>query len=495
MPEPHEPTPLEVMTPARALEAEQSAARPTLAAPAETTVGSITETAAQSSQDALGEAPSLLLAAIVGALLVWLLMRSLHARRVARVARELERIGAGGRDEDFRRLQDQLPGSWRDIPVAASRAARTVEAARSSLAARVRDLEAILQSTAAGFIAIDPTHRVLDLNQAAASWLGVDRANARGRLVQEIARHPQLNRLLDDAMAQAAPVERTVRLEGPSARELHALSEPLRDAAGRTLGLLLSLQDVTQLRRLEGLRSEFVANVSHELRTPITAIKGYVETLLQVGTDDPARARKFLEIVQRNTLRLSNLVEDLLALASLEQTTGVEGHPLEFVELSAREVLDEAVLLLGPTAEAKRIRLVSTGDSRLRVRANRTLLEQAMVNLLSNAIRYSPEATTVTLTARTARGMCELSVQDEGPGIAGKHLERIFERFYRVDRSRTSTAGGTGLGLAIVKHIAQAHGGSVEVESELGSGSRFSLRLPFIRSQAELEASAATPGL
>jgi two-component system phosphate regulon sensor histidine kinase PhoR len=296
-------------------------------------------------------------------------------------------------------------------------------------------------------------------------------------------------------MARAEPVERTVRLEGPSARELHALSEPLRDAAGRTLGLLLSLQDVTQLRRLEGLRSEFVANVSHELRTPITAIKGYVETLLQVGTDDPARARKFLEVVQRNTLRLSNLVEDLLALASLEQTTGVDGHHLELVAVSASEILNEALLLLGPTAEAKSIRLQTAGDLRLRMLANRTLLEQAIVNLLSNAIRYSPEKTTVTLAAREVRGVCELSVQDEGPGIAGRHLERIFERFYRVDRSRSSAAGGTGLGLAIVKHIAQAHGGSVEVQSELGAGSRFALLIPIARSEAEREASAAIPGL
>ena len=447
------------------------------------------------SEGSIASLPELVVAALAGALLAWFLMRSLHARRVARVARELERIGAGGRDEDFRRLQDQLPGSWREIPVAAARAARTVESARSSLAARVRDLEAILQSTAAGFIAIDPTHRVLDLNQAAATWIGVERTHARGRLVQEVARHPQLNRLLDDAMARAQPVERTVRLEGPTARELHALSEPLRDAAGRTLGLLLSLQDVTQLRRLEGLRSEFVANVSHELRTPITAIKGYVETLLQVGTDDPARARKFLEVVQRNTLRLSNLVEDLLALASLEQTTGVDGHHLELVAVSASEILNEALLLLGPTAEAKSIRLQTAGDLRLRMLANRTLLEQAIVNLLSNAIRYSPEKTTVTLAAREVRGVCELSVQDEGPGIAGRHLERIFERFYRVDRSRSSAAGGTGLGLAIVKHIAQAHGGSVEVQSELGAGSRFALLIPIARSEAEREASAAIPGL
>ncbi len=433
---------------------------------------------------------TLLAGALGGCFATWIWMRSVQSRRSTRIARDLDRIGGGASEEDFHRLQAMLPESWQELAAAGRRAVREVAQRESSLAARVRDLEAILHSTGSGFIAVDPTHRVLDLNPAAAEWLHASRDEARGRLVQEIARHPELNRFLNDAVTRREPLERTIRLAGPPDRELRVMSEPLRDAAGRTLGLLLSLQDVTHLRRLESLRSEFVANVSHELRTPITSIKGYIETLLQVGTDDPARARKFLEIVHRNTVRLSSLVEDLLSLASLEQLGG-EPESLEMAELAAREIVDAVVELLGPAAEAKRIALRVEADASVRVRANRTLVEQAVANLLSNAIRYSPEDTTVTLGVRALGEECEISVRDEGPGIAKRHRERIFERFYRVDRSRSTAAGGTGLGLAIVKHIANAHGGHVDVESEIGAGSRFALNLPRVPTSA----ASAIPGL
>lgn len=434
---------------------------------------------------------TLLAGALGGCFATWIWMRSVQSRRSARIARDIDRIGSGASEDDFHRLQALLPESWQELASAGRRAVREVAQRESTLLSRVRDLEAILHSTGSGFIAIDPTHRVLDLNPAAAEWLHASRDQARGRLVQEIARHPELNRFLNDAVTQSEPLERTIRLAGPPDRELRVMSEPLRDAAGRTLGLLLSLQDVTHLRRLESLRSEFVANVSHELRTPITSIKGYIETLLQVGTDDPARARKFLEIVHRNTVRLSSLVEDLLSLASLEQLGGSEPESLEMAELAAHELVDAVVELLGPAAEAKRIALRTVADPTVRVRVNRTLVEQAVANLLSNAIRYSPEDTTVTLGVRAVGEECEISVRDEGPGIAKRHVERIFERFYRVDRSRSTAAGGTGLGLAIVKHIAHAHGGHVDVDSELGAGSRFTLSLPRVPTTA----ASAIPGL
>jgi two-component system phosphate regulon sensor histidine kinase PhoR len=434
---------------------------------------------------------TLLVGGLGGGFATWIWMRSVEAKRSARIAREIDRIGAGATEEGFHRLQATLPETWQELAAAGRRAVREVAALESSLGSRVRDLEAILHSTASGFIAIDPTQRVLDLNPAAAEWLHVTRELGRGRLVQEIARHPELNRFLNDAVDRHESLERTIRLQGPPERELRVLSEPLRDPSGRSLGLLLSLQDVTQLRRLELLRSEFVANVSHELRTPITSIKGYIETLLQVGTEDPARVRKFIEIVHRNTVRLSNLVEDLLALASIEQIESNDVQRLEMIELPAMDVVREVASLLGPTAEAKRIHLDIKGDPEVRVRANRTLAEQAISNLLANAIRYSPEGTTVTLGVRAVGEECELSVRDEGPGIAKKHLDRIFERFYRVERSRTSASGGTGLGLAIVKHIAHAHGGHVDVVTEPGEGCCFTVRLPRVPTSA----ASAIPGL
>jgi two-component system, OmpR family, phosphate regulon sensor histidine kinase PhoR len=391
-------------------------------------------------------------------------------------------------EDEFGRLQDSLGSPWDRIAIAGRRALRVIAERDRAAASRLQELEAILYSTGSGFAALDAAHRVLDLNPAAAAWLGVSSSGAKGRLVQEVCRQPELNRFLDDAFEAKGTFERTIEITAPRPLILRAIGEPLRYSGGRTFVLLLSLQDVTRIRRLESLRSEFVANVSHELRTPITSIKGYVDTLLQVGLDDPTRARKFLEIVQRNTARLSALVEDLLALASLEQIRSDDSHGLEISTIRAGDIVNGVIELLGPAAEARGIRLLRDIDESISVLANATLAEQALSNLVSNAIRYSPDGSRVTLSVRpAARGgeardsgasMAEFSVTDEGPGIGPKHLERIFERFYRVDKARSSSMGGTGLGLAIVKHIAQALGGSVEVKSELGAGSRFSILLP-----------------
>jgi two-component system phosphate regulon sensor histidine kinase PhoR len=230
------------------------------------------------------------------------------------------------------------------------------------------------------------------------------------------------------------------------------------------------------MRRLESMRSEFAANVSHELRTPITNIKGYVETLLQVGIDDPERMRKFLEIVHRNTVRLSGIVEDILTLAFLEEPETKQSLTQD--PASARDIVGQVVEDLGSAASAKAIQVIVSVETERMVVANRSLIVQAMANLVSNAIKYSGERTTVRIRiADVGEAIC-LSVSDEGPGIAAKHLPRIFERFYRVDKARARSQGGTGLGLAIVKHIATIHGGRVEVTSQLGQGSTFSLFLP-----------------
>ena len=244
---------------------------------------------------------------------------------------------------------------------------------------------------------------------------------------------------------------------------------------------MISLVDVTRMRRLESMRSEFAANVSHELRTPITNIKGYVETLLQVGLEDPERMRRFLEIVHRNTVRLSGIVEDILTLAFLEEPEAKQS--LARTSIRATEIVQQVVEDLGSAANAKSIRVQispvgNTRVSEILILANRSLAEQALANLVSNAIKYSAEGTEVGIEISTEGPLIRIAVADQGPGIAAKHLPRIFERFYRVDKARARTQGGTGLGLAIVKHIASIHGGQVEVTSQVSQGSRFSLLLP-----------------
>lgn len=372
---------------------------------------------------------------------------------------------------------------------AAANAARDRDATIDRLERTTREQQAILESMSSGLLAIDPDQHLLRVNSAAATMLGIDDPDAvRGRLVQAVVRQPGLNRFLAEAIDAEGPTEAEFVIERvgrggraergePVRLTVQAVSEPLRDAAGHPAGLLVSLSDVTRIRRLESLRVDFAANVSHELRTPITNIKGYVETMLQVGVDDPEQSRRFLEIIRRNAQRLGAIIEDLLALARLEQPGGRE--TLEAVDAPLRQIVESARLHLEPAAQAKEIAIAVDVPSDLVMHVMPSLVEQAVANLVANAITYSPAGSTVRIVgAARDDGMAELSVIDNGPGIAPHHLPRIFERFYRIDKARSRDHGGTGLGLAIVKHIALAHGGRIDVESKPGAGSTFRLVLP-----------------
>jgi two-component system phosphate regulon sensor histidine kinase PhoR len=416
-------------------------------------------------------------AVVAGVVVGGLAYRATRARAKS-VTAALEQLSQRGSFDSIALAADALPDTWADAANALRRAARTLGEREAEHIGRLRDLEAILQSTTAGFIAVDPQQRVLHLNPAASTLLGIATTEVRGRLLQEITRHAELNRFLAMALSLNKGLEGDCVLQTTPPRHVHAVSEPLRDFSGRPVGMLISLQDVTRMRRLESLRSDFVANVSHELRTPITSIKGYVETLLQVGSGDPAQVRKFLEIVHRNTVRLSTLVEDLLSLASLEQTELADRSELATGSVDPATIVQTVVELLGPVAEARRITVRTRVEPGLRVVVNRVLAEQALSNLVSNAIRYAGEGTDVDIDVHRTGGVIAFDVTDRGPGIASMHLDRIFERFYRVDKARSSARGGTGLGLAIVKHIAQVHGGSVDVQSEVGVGSTFRLLFP-----------------
>jgi two-component system phosphate regulon sensor histidine kinase PhoR len=236
--------------------------------------------------------------------------------------------------------------------------------------------------------------------------------------------------------------------------------------------------DVTRLRRLESVRRDFVANVSHELKTPITAIKGSVETLLSGAMEEPQAAERFLHIVARQSERLEAIIDDLLALSRVEQDAEQDAVPLSLGEI--RPVLVAAQQACLPSADEKKVEIRLFCSTRLRGRINAPLLEQAVVNLLINAIKYSPSGGKVVVDAAQLEDQLMIKVQDWGSGIAAEHLPRIFERFYRVDPARSRKLGGTGLGLAIVKHIIQAHGGQVVVHSTPGEGSVFTLLLPTV---------------
>jgi len=241
--------------------------------------------------------------------------------------------------------------------------------------------------------------------------------------------------------------------------------------------LVLVLNDITHLKRLENIRKEFVANVSHELKTPITSIGGFVETLLDGAIEDKDTAQRFLHIIHNQVDRLSNIIEDLLTLSRLEQNESGQGIPFEHTELI--NPVQEAVSLCQRKASENNIEIRVDCEAGLKIFGNSRLVEQALFNLLNNAVKYCPEQSVVQLKAeRDPDGQVLLTVSDNGPGIPEADRSRIFERFYRVEKARSRDAGGTGLGLAIVKHIMITHGGSVELESGEGLGTSFLLRFP-----------------
>jgi two-component system phosphate regulon sensor histidine kinase PhoR len=247
------------------------------------------------------------------------------------------------------------------------------------------------------------------------------------------------------------------------------------------MGVLVVLHDVTRLHQLENVRRDFVANVSHELKTPITSIKGFVETLMDGAVENPEDARRFLSIISRQADRLNAIFEDLLSLSRIEQENERGGIGLE--ERSVGDVIDEALQSCLFHAQERQIELEKEYPENLKALINPNLLEQAIVNLVDNAIKFSESGQRVKVRAHVLDKSLEIQVIDSGKGIDRIHLPRIFERFYRVDKARTRREGGTGLGLAIVKHIAQAHGGFATVKSELGSGSVFSIHIPQLPSR------------
>ena len=350
------------------------------------------------------------------------------------------------------------------------------------------------QSMRDGLVVLDAHQHVLSANAAAARLLGFDPTAARGRLFQEISRIPEVNSMLEASYKDGQ--RRHGLLEPPTAPGsiVDAAIETLRDESNQAIGALLLIADVTSEQRLERMRSDFVANVSHELRTPITNIKGYIETIQQIGLADPGQVNRFLEIVERNASRLGALVEDLLSISFLESTNSKERVTMGSTPMNT--LIDWVDAELGPAAEARGVKLTRDIESDLQLHANPLLIEQAIGNLVSNAIRYAPRGSAIEISARTSESsantfnntanpsgtrMALITVADHGPGIPEKHLPRLFERFYRVDTARSREDGGTGLGLAIVKHIAMVHGGTVTVESAVGNGSRFCLAIPLAK--------------
>ena len=344
--------------------------------------------------------------------------------------------------------------------------------ARSTSQIRARQ-EALFNSMAEGVVLLDHTGRIELANQAFATLFGVS-SDPRSQTLTQAVREPELAELVDSLGMGRQVVEYELKLSPPNERWLQVNGAAIFNGLGRQYGTILVCHDVTRLKQLERTRTEFVANVSHELRTPLSLIQGYAETLLDGAKDNPEVSGKFLQIIERNTKRLRLLIEDLLTISELESGR----VKLELGSVALSPLVEKVFEDFKAPAAARNVRLLNQAPD-LRVRADAARLEQVLSNLIDNAIKYGRTPGKVTVGGGPSEdGFIEMFVQDDGPGIPPEALERVFERFYRVDKARSREQGGTGLGLSIVKHIVQNHRGRVWARSEQGRGAAFHFTLP-----------------
>ena len=333
----------------------------------------------------------------------------------------------------------------------------------------------ILSDMHEGVIAVDADEAIMHINAVAQEMLPIDSGDVVGQPVWQVLRHDRICGEIGLALQEASNRRSQLRLSGPSGRYLDLHISPLHDADRQVIGAVLVVTDQTERRRLDNMRRDFVANVSHELKTPLTVIQGILETLDEDEDMPPDMRRRFTDKARAHSVRLANLVSDLLVLSRLE----ANDESMEREQVDLRRCLQEAVEGIQEAAAAACIRIHKPDLSKpLPVRGDAEALRQVFDNLLSNAVRYSTPNTTITVRAKVAGDRIVAEIEDQGIGIPPTAQERIFERFYRVDKARSRALGGTGLGLSIVKHYVLAHGGTIGVHSQLGCGSTFVVELP-----------------
>lgn len=347
----------------------------------------------------------------------------------------------------------------------------------SDITSRKNELSTILSSMSEGVIAVDPDLRMIIVNKAAREILGMKEDSVEGHTVYEVLRNPHMQSFVERLLATRSPAEDELEWDAGEKRILVLRGSIMMDSDSPS-GAVVVIRDITRMRKLEDMRRDFVANVSHEIKTPVTAIKTAVETLAAQSDSFPPPLRRFLEIIGRHADRLADLVGDVLSLSALESGSSSMGMLFSFRQESLFRILQTALELCRSRAESAQVTLKLECGEKIRLFADASLLEQAVVNLVDNAIKYSPAGETVRIDGEEKEDHILIRVSDHGCGIPEQEHDRIFERFYRVDKARSRKLGGTGLGLSIVKHIVLAHHGTVHVESVPGEGSTFIIELP-----------------
>ena len=431
----------------------------------------------------------LLFASGIGLLLAYGFSQHLSGR-VKRLVDFSQRVAGGQFPQNFfsHRGQDEIHLLEQNLNEMSAKIRQNID----QVVAEREKSDSILQCMLEGVLVLDPRGQVLVINEKAKIMFHVpEDRDIHGAPIVELSRHPEMRKILQEVLGfdfTRNRYSKEIELDEGQWFRVNAVS--LRHGTDTAVGSILVFHDITEIKRLETIRSDFVANVSHELRTPLTAIRGYVETLLQRPPEDPKDANYFLAIIERHSERLSRLTEDLLALSDLESgKVQLTRQPVDPVQLIQR-VLE----VFWTQADAKKVRLKQVVEPGLPpLLGDLDRLQQLFINLVDNAIKYTPSGGQVTLKASTVLHVpdsdprLEISVSDTGPGIPEKDLPRLTERFYRVDKARSRDLGGTGLGLAIVKHIVQAHKGDLRIESVIQKGTTVRVFLPSVKPAQEIQ--------
>lgn len=337
-------------------------------------------------------------------------------------------------------------------------------------------MEAILSSVMNGIIAVDSEKHILFINPVAQKMMGIHEQNITGKHLLQVIRNNKLDNLIRSILEEQNVTDTELVLTYPEERICKVYTNPIKYTdSNRIIGIIIIIQDVTEIRKLEKLRSEFVANVSHELKTPLTSIKGFVETLKAGAIEDTEAAERFLNIIEDEADRLNRLITDILSLSELEN----KRLKANVEEIDVFSAIKEVVSMLQNQADKKGITLLySLEEDIQRLSGDRDRFKQMLINLIDNAVKYTPDEGDIEIIAYNEGQNVVISIKDNGIGIPKEYIHRLFERFYTVDKARSKKLGGTGLGLAIVKHIVMQLDGKIEVQSEVGKGTEFTVTIP-----------------
>ncbi len=413
--------------------------------------------------------------AVVAALLVGYLLALNFSRPIESMTRRAESMSLGNYDEKLPVKREDEIGQ---LAKALNRMADGLRERIETISDEKKKLQAILAGMVEGVIAVSDDERIVHINGAASKIAGIPISGSIGRRFWEVSDLQVLSEVLGQTLRRRTEVERNVKVVGRDGdMYLNVHSAPIMSSENELAGAVMVLHDITELNNMERIRRDFVTNVSHELKTPVTAIRAMIETIIddkEMSREDEAR---FLEKIKNQSIRLSALVGDVLTLARIESDKG----EIESTRLNLRDLVFSVAESFQSDGDVNRVALesdIKEGD--VLMAGDEETISQAVSNLIDNALKYTPHSGKVTVRLRADKENAVIMVEDDGPGIEPVHQRRIFERFYRIDKPRSRELGGTGLGLSIVKHAAITHGGTVEVKSEMGRGSVFTITLPLL---------------